>query len=53
MKGDIRVLEKIAWNLFVSTGDINMYLWYRNVKGTKPCDLKIKEDSRKECIALR
>lgn len=30
MKGANRVLEKILWNLFVNTGDIYTYLYYKN-----------------------
>lgn len=31
-KGDNRVLEKMFWNLFLNTGDVNIYLYYKDIQ---------------------
>lgn len=49
-KGDNRVLEKMFWNLFLNTGDVNMYLYYKNIQGEEDNkDHKEKEMVQHEC----
>lgn len=33
-KGVNGVLEKILWNLFINTGDLNIYLDYKDIEKT-------------------
>ncbi|WZL74643.1 YqzL family protein [Clostridiaceae bacterium 35-E11] len=50
MKGDNRVLEKMFWNLFLNTGDVNIYLYYKDIQGEmNKKDKKEKEIVQHEC----
>jgi len=41
-KGENEVLENIAWNVFLSTGDLNSYLCYKDLEE------KTNEEEEKE-----